>query len=430
MLLLDKQPSVAQPSQINAEDMQQIRSLLGHNYSTARSPSTLLQAMVNETELNLVTRYGLKQLHEASGHRVTARIKLLEDAAQVWLSYQVPEGFSAWAGQGEALFVNLSGLVIPLAEAGENGLNIAVKRMKLGFVGVPDRVADYVAGLLHRYLLEHTPSYSALLKTLEFVSINNHQLVLNYASQDGSLASLQQQVSSIIVSEELKQGLLAFAGFFEHYSQQTPTWLPMSRVLKDAASHAQKHMHLPVSVENKAMFISLAAQVMNRKIERVLGMEQTNTNSARLRVRLSRRSDLAKHFIISAAITSLANPLLAEVIGLEKEMKDASSGSGFSYRDLAADLAGIQLAKVSIQDEVGAVYIQSQLASDLPERSFMPDVSSLPEGIRESYGSDHNNISSQVYKEFKEKILRQIIELPIYSQLEVENHEKHMASYP
>ena len=65
---------------------------------------------------------------------------------------------------------------------------------------------------------------------------------------------------------------------------------------------------------------------------------------------LNGRSDASKHFFLSAAITTLLGPALAERIGRNKESKDArrreldSSGQGFSFNDLAHDLAGIRYA--------------------------------------------------------------------------------------
>lgn len=66
---------------------------------------------------------------------------------------------------------------------------------------------------------------------------------------------------------------------------------------------------------------------------------------------LSGRHDAAKHFYLSAALTTVVGPFLAERIGRDKEIADARrlqseqpSGQGFSFIDLAYDLAGIRYA--------------------------------------------------------------------------------------
>ena len=63
------------------------------------------------------------------------------------------------------------------------------------------------------------------------------------------------------------------------------------------------------------------------------------------------RSDAAKHFFVSAALTAVAGPFLAERVGRDKELDDAHrlvrakpSGQGFSFVDLAYNHAGIRYA--------------------------------------------------------------------------------------
>jgi hypothetical protein len=53
------------------------------------------------------------------------------------------------------------------------------------------------------------------------------------------------------------------------------------------------------------------------------------------------RHDLAQHFAVSAALTAVSGARAAEGMGILKEMLDAEGGSGFSFADLAADLAGV-----------------------------------------------------------------------------------------
>lgn len=53
------------------------------------------------------------------------------------------------------------------------------------------------------------------------------------------------------------------------------------------------------------------------------------------------RADLTKHFFVSANLANSLGAKQAEAIGLTKEQIDAIYGSGFSFSDLLADLAGI-----------------------------------------------------------------------------------------
>jgi hypothetical protein len=79
-------------------------------------------------------------------------------------------------------------------------------------------------------------------------------------------------------------------------------------------------------------------------------VESDSERKARLKVlgtpTVHGRHDLAQHFAVSAALTAVLGEKKAESAGIVKELLDAGEGgSGFSFADLAADLAGIALAR-------------------------------------------------------------------------------------
>jgi hypothetical protein len=126
------------------------------------------------------------------------------------------------------------------------------------------------------------------------------------------------------------------------------------------------------------------------------------------------RHDSAQHFAVSAALTALFGPQQAEAAGIIKEMSDSRGGSGFSFADLSADLAGIQFAAV-----VGSGRIPlSRLESGFLVPDFIPDLSGLKEGIAwrdfvETYGSP---VDARFTIE-RELLRRQIVALPAYKSL-------------
>jgi hypothetical protein len=76
---------------------------------------------------------------------------------------------------------------------------------------------------------------------------------------------------------------------------------------------------------------------------------------------MRRRNDLAKHFFVSVHLTALAGSEAARTAGLAKELRDAQNGSGFSFRDLMADRAGVMFANAVINgrlslDDVAAKF--------------------------------------------------------------------------
>ncbi len=78
-------------------------------------------------------------------------------------------------------------------------------------------------------------------------------------------------------------------------------------------------------------------------------VESDAERQARLKVlgkpTLRHRHDWTQHFVVSCGLTEVVGPALAEAAGLLKEQLDAQpGGSGFSFADLSADLAGIAFA--------------------------------------------------------------------------------------
>src|SRR3546814_20196288 len=64
--------------------------------------------------------------------------------------------------------------------------------------------------------------------------------------------------------------------------------------------------------------------------------------------RLHGRADTPKHWVLSAALTMFMDEKTGRAIGLWKELDDSlPGGSGFSFVDLAADMAGVRSGKAA-----------------------------------------------------------------------------------
>ena len=90
------------------------------------------------------------------------------------------------------------------------------------------------------------------------------------------------------------------------------------------------------------------------------------------------RRDLAQHFFLSGYLTAVAGATAAEAAGLSKELADAEpGGSGFSFHDLAADLAGIHFASRVLARE----WTLENLANTFEVQAVMPSLEDLPQGL-------------------------------------------------
>ena len=95
---------------------------------------------------------------------------------------------------------------------------------------------------------------------------------------------------------------------------------------------------------------------------------------------IHKRRDLCQHFAVSVALTEIFGPALAELAGVAKERADMKGTSGFSFVDLALDLAGIEFA-VRIQKTPGKL---DGIAKEFAIADYAPAIDGLSEGLNEA----------------------------------------------
>ena len=123
------------------------------------------------------------------------------------------------------------------------------------------------------------------------------------------------------------------------------------------------------------------------------------------------RADLALHFFISAHLTAVMGPGPAFQVGLAKEVADAAGESGFSFVDLAADLAGIEFAR---HVQSGEITLE-QLSEGFAVEQYMPSIDGLEEGLspgdlRDKYG----DLQSDAFKAHVRDIQQRVLQLSAY----------------
>jgi hypothetical protein len=124
------------------------------------------------------------------------------------------------------------------------------------------------------------------------------------------------------------------------------------------------------------------------------------------------RHDSAQHFAISAALYALFGSNRAENAGLMKELSDSrAGGSGFSFADYSADLAGIQFAAAVSDGRVPLIRVENSFLV----RDFVPELKELKEGIAwndfvKNYGDPLNGRFIQE----RNRLLKQVLAMPGY----------------
>jgi hypothetical protein len=134
-------------------------------------------------------------------------------------------------------------------------------------------------------------------------------------------------------------------------------------------------------------------------------------------ITLHGRADLAKHWVFSAALTSVLGATVTANLGEWKELSDSlQGGSGFSFVDLAADRAGMKAALLSRDPKTSALAPRAlSLANeeDLLPRSLL----AAPEGLSEaSFADRFGNLEAKRYTEAVARIDQVLAVKPIIGQ--------------
>jgi hypothetical protein len=127
---------------------------------------------------------------------------------------------------------------------------------------------------------------------------------------------------------------------------------------------------------------------------------------------LRNREDHLQHFVVSAALTMLAGSSAAEAVGLAKERRDAESGSGFSFADYQADLAGIAFAGAIMKGRLTLESVSHSAAGDV----LLPETDGLAEGLTwADFTSRYGSLTDRRFQEVRSLILQRIQTLPVYA---------------
>lgn len=232
------------------------------------------------------------------------------------------------------------------------------------------------------------------------------------------LDQLQTQGKDLLLSPEDIQRLLIYNGHLAMISQTlddqsvslTKVMQPLFRLARERTSSDGD-----AGAENRAVLLTLAMYVNERNVGDLMGIGGVSPRPRQVQVTLLDRPDLAQHFLVSAAITAIADSNVANMVGLSKEVDDSKGGSGFNFADLAADRAGVRFAELATGAPRQAQLLQQQMSEVVREADFMPQVDNLPEGLMEpEFQQRYQDQDSVAYRMVNEEIERRIAACQIY----------------
>ncbi len=173
------------------------------------------------------------------------------------------------------------------------------------------------------------------------------------------------------------------------------------RVMTPIFQTAQQRVDegLDARQELEAAIVVLTIYSLHHPLSDVVGPDAPKLRNIRLN--LQGRSDLTKHFLVSAMTTLFAERTFADALGLAKELRDSEDedGSGFSFRDLAADRAGTRLMQQATSSPARLRVLIDRLAHPLKDGDLVPVVDDLPEGMdAETFQAAYENVESETYR--------------------------------
>jgi len=176
-----------------------------------------------------------------------------------------------------------------------------------------------------------------------------------------------------------------------------------------------------IVLENRAAILALGIFLGSGRIETLVGSVRTSELEACKDnphyVVLANRQDLRLHFIISAVLKVISDSGMSDAAGEFKELLDAGQGgSGFSFADLAADMAGVRLAEQLLDKTGNGLQTLTVLAKIKDENVFFPSIDGLPENIPQlQFETQYGSLQDPRYLSMVSKINNRLASLPIYT---------------
>lgn len=406
ILALENAPGVVAAShqQVNqAESVQQLMRQLRYSIKQRYREQDIL---LTEAQLNSLTGFAQRAVPAFRG-----AVQVQPDRAVVHTSYQLP----GWlAGR----YLNTEVVVLP-------GTELVVESVRVGDLYLP---GNWVLNALVTMVDWHTQSdlASNTLHQVKHVQMFNQALLVSMRPMDSLLKDLNNVRNGIgsQQDEALRQRTAHYLAFLDQLNDRLPqvthslsTYL--TALMQHASSRSQV-MDYAAWQENEAALIALAIFAGHHRFANFVGDVQPRTDRVALpkyRPVLAGRTDLSQHFIFSAAIKILSRKGISAAIGEFKELMDRSrSGSGYSFVDLAADLAGIRFAEAAL-DPAKAGKVQIRIALAGVEAEFFPNIDGLPEGLsKPEFTRQFGEVDSEAYLAMMDEIERRLDDLPLYQQ--------------
>jgi len=223
----------------------------------------------------------------------------------------------------------------------------------------------------------------------------------------------QANLFSVFIAS--KPRLRAYYRLVSQWSHKPQDSSSMTSLLRPLFRLAYQRSTVKTAAAENQALLQVLATYINRKDAGRLFKLDTRYPLRHRRLTLQGRYDLAQHFSMSAAIASSTNERFANSIGVYKELSDIDKGSGFSFSDWVADMAGAKFGTMASRKDTKARLLQKAMTTVSSEGFFMPNVSDMPDHLGEKrFASEYGGVEGAAYQRLLQHISRRIDQCPLY----------------
>jgi len=385
---LEAQPIVIPARALDHTDIARARQVIKENDPRRFPAGRQRTVRVSERDLNRVANYLLQRVDGA------LQVSLRQDDALLRGSVHVP-----WLAMKPYLNIRLR-------VTGPKG-KPRISNLRIGQVPVPDLIARLVIHQALAWLYRSGQGALAgeIIRKIEF-SVG--QITFTYRWQPDLIDRARDTLTSPQEREAMAAYYSELVGLQATGKARRGSLPDVLQPLFRLAQQRSRSGSDLVS-ENRSLLLVLGAWAAGRGMGQLLPRETRRSRIRGFRLSLERRRDLAQHFLVSAAIAAGSDSTLSNAVGLFKEVRDARSGSGFSFADLAADRAGTRFGELATRSSASALRVQRLLAAGVKEADIIPRVRDLPENMSTAeFKSRYGKIGSPTYNEITNEIERRI----------------------
>ncbi|PKI00891.1 hypothetical protein [Glaciecola sp. 33A] len=411
ILLIDLSPTVAKNAYQQVKNAENVSELIMQLRSSLRNRYQPQQIDISYSQAESLLGFTQRALPN-----VSSDIKLSEDQAEILISYQLPAYLLS-------LYVNVS---IKVKEASY----LDVESVSIGVITLP---GDWALSWVEAFANSYTNSEVATkaIQQVAKTDISPHQVIVSLNPLDPLLRELkniktsgdgsERQLLKIKIAHYLRLlDSLPLPNDLATQNKDTSLSYYLHKIMLEAKAMSSQDPlgnSNSATLENEAAIMALAIYVGHRRFSTLFGDLSFAVDpipTVRKKPVLANRQDLSLHFIFSAAIKLLSEQGISIAVGEFKELMDrGNGGSGYSFVDLTADMAGANFATLAV-DPRTAEQIQNIMSSEASESFFFPNIDGFDEGMDKSqFRQKYSDIESIEYLKVLDEIERRLSKLPV-----------------